>query len=150
MIGIKAGNHLTHYSCHLIVASSSEQMNLKNKIVLLFVQTYRKGKRILFWKCHLTMTKKGKNLLIWKSLVTITKKDTYISNEMQFHNHSLTFFHYNQSLLSVTSILSRSPMAYNTTASLDKLTCTDNVDVGKCQDRLGQFFWSKNDSYYWV
>ena len=37
-------------------------------------------------------------------------------------------------------------MAYNTTASLDKLTCTDYVDFGKCQDRFGQSFWSKNDS----
>ena len=37
-------------------------------------------------------------------------------------------------------------MAYNTTASLDKLTCTDYVEFGKCQDRLGQCFWSKNDS----
>ena len=39
-------------------------------------------------------------------------------------------------------------MAYNTTASLDKLTCTDFVDFGKCQDRFGQFSWSKNDSNY--
>ena len=39
-------------------------------------------------------------------------------------------------------------MAYNTTASLDKLTCTDYVDFGKCQDRFGQFFGSKNDSNY--
>ena len=39
-------------------------------------------------------------------------------------------------------------MAYNTTASLDKLTCTDYVDFGKCQDRFGQFSWSKNDSIY--
>ena len=39
-------------------------------------------------------------------------------------------------------------MAYNTTASLDKLTCTDFVDFGKCQDRFGQFFWSENDSNY--
>ena len=38
-------------------------------------------------------------------------------------------------------------MAYNTTASLDKLTCTDYVD-GKCQDRFGQFSWSKNYSNY--
>ena len=36
-------------------------------------------------------------------------------------------------------------MAYNTTASLDKLTCNDYVDFGKGQDRFGQFFWSKND-----
>ena len=39
-------------------------------------------------------------------------------------------------------------MAYNTTASLDKLTCTDYVDFGKCQDTFGHFFWSKNDSNY--
>ena len=39
-------------------------------------------------------------------------------------------------------------MAYNTTASLDKLTCTDYVDFGKCQDRVGPFSWSKNDSNY--
>ena len=39
-------------------------------------------------------------------------------------------------------------MAYNTTASLDKLTCTDYVDFGKCQDRFGQFCWSKIDSNY--
>ena len=39
-------------------------------------------------------------------------------------------------------------MAFNTSASLDKLTCTDYVDFGKCQYRFGQFFWSKNDSNY--
>ena len=39
-------------------------------------------------------------------------------------------------------------MAYNTTASLDKLTCTDYVDFGKGQERFGRFSWSKNDSNY--
>ena len=39
-------------------------------------------------------------------------------------------------------------MAYKTTASFDKLTCTDHVDFGKCQDRFEQFSWSKNDSKY--
>ena len=39
-------------------------------------------------------------------------------------------------------------MAYNTTASLDKLTCTDYVDFGKSQDRFGRFSWSKKDSNY--
>ena len=39
-------------------------------------------------------------------------------------------------------------MAYNTTASLDKLTCTDYVDFGKCQDRFGRLSWSKRDSNY--
>ena len=39
-------------------------------------------------------------------------------------------------------------MAYKTTVSLDKLTCTDNVDFGKCQDRFGRFSRSKSDSSY--
>ena len=52
------------------------------------------------------------------------------------------------SLLSATSILSRSPMAYNTTACLYKLTFTDYLDFGKSQDRFGRFSWSKNDSNY--
>ena len=67
---------------------------------------------------------------------------------MQLQNHSLTFFNENKTLLSATSILSCSPMVYNTTASLDKLTYTDYVDFGKCQDRFGSFFWTKNDSNY--
>ena len=59
------------------------------------------------------------------------KKDAFINKEMQLQNHSLTFIHKNKSLLSATSFLSRSPKAYNTTASLDKLSCTDYVDFGK-------------------
>ena len=39
-------------------------------------------------------------------------------------------------------------MAFNTTASLDKLTCTDYVDFGKSSDRFGRFSWTKNDSNY--
>ena len=39
-------------------------------------------------------------------------------------------------------------MAYNTTTTLDKLACTDYVDFGKCQDRFGQFSWSKNSFNY--
>ena len=39
-------------------------------------------------------------------------------------------------------------MAYNTTASMDKLTGTDYVDFGNYQDRFGRFSWSKNDSNY--
>ena len=63
-------------------------------------------------------------------------------------NNSLFFIHKSKSLLSATSILSRSLMAHNTTAYLDKLACTDYVDFAKCQDRFGQFSWSKNDSRY--
>ena len=39
-------------------------------------------------------------------------------------------------------------MAYNTTETLDKLACTDYVDFGKSQDRIGRFSWSKTDSNY--
>ena len=39
-------------------------------------------------------------------------------------------------------------MAHNTTASLEKLTCTNYVDFGKCQDRFEQFSWSNSDSTY--
>ena len=39
-------------------------------------------------------------------------------------------------------------MGQNTTASLDKLACIDYVDFGKCQERFGQFSWTKNDSNY--
>ena len=31
---------------------------------------------------------------------------------------------------------------------MNKLTCADYVDFGKCQDRFGHFSWSKNDSNY--
>ena len=41
-------------------------------------------------------------------------------------------------------------MTYNTTASLEKLTCTAYVEFGKCQDRFGRFSWTKNDSNYLV
>ena len=39
-------------------------------------------------------------------------------------------------------------MAYNETASLHKLTCTDYVVFGKRQDRFRQFSCFRNDSNY--
>ena len=65
-------------------------------------------------------------------------------------NLSFTFFHKNKLLLSATSILSRSPMAHNTTASLDKLTCTNYVDFDKCPDRLGQLSWLNTNPTIWM
>ena len=61
-------------------------------------------------------------------------------------------FSKNKSFLSATSILSPQPkpIDHNSTASMDKLSCTDNVDFGKCQDRFGRFSWSKNDTNYVV
>ena len=105
----------------------------------------KKGKRFRIWKCHVTMIKKGKNILIWKCNVTLarTKAVTYSSQIIV----RLSFSKVN-SRFSTTSILSCSPMAYNTIEPLGKLACTDYVDFGKCQDRFGQFSWSKNDSNY--
>ena len=39
-------------------------------------------------------------------------------------------------------------MAYNTTATLDKLACTDYVDFGKCQDRFGRISSSRTSLDY--
>ena len=39
-------------------------------------------------------------------------------------------------------------MAYNSTATLDKQTCNDYVDFGKCQERFERFFSSQDDSNY--
>ena len=39
-------------------------------------------------------------------------------------------------------------MAYNTTATLDKLACNDYVDFGKCQEGFGRFSLTKTDSNY--
>ena len=78
----------------------------------------------------------------------MTRKNAFISNKMQLQNHSSTFIYKNKSLLSATSIPSCSHMAYNTTNSLDQLTCIDYVDFGESSDRFGQLSWSKNDSKY--
>ena len=76
------------------------------------------------------------------------RKDAYMGKKLQLQNHSLTFMQNYKLLLSSTTLLSCSPMAYNTTASLYKLTCTNYLNFVKCQDRLGHFSWSKNVSNY--
>ena len=72
----------------------------------------------------------------------MTKREAYISNGMQL---KINLFY---SFTKTNEILSRSPKAYNTTASLDKLTCTEFADFGNCQERFGRLSWSKNDSNY--
>ena len=54
-------------------------------------------------------------------------------------------FLYNKVVLSLTSPNNKneSEMVYNTTATLDKLSCTDYVDFGKCQERFGRFSWTQ-------
>ena len=39
-------------------------------------------------------------------------------------------------------------MTYNTTATLDKLACSNYVNFGKCQDRFVRIYWSKNSFDY--
>ena len=87
-----------------------------------------------------------KNLIVLKCHVTLTEIHAYKNNYMQIQNHSLAFIQKHKSLLSATSSPSCSLMAYNATASLEKLTCADYVDFGKCQLRFGRFSGSKNDS----
>ena len=99
-------------------------------------------------KYQVTLTKKGKDLLLWKCHLKMTKKDAYICNKLQIQNPSLTFIHKNKSILSTTTFIFPSRMAYHTTVSLEKLTSTDSVDFGKCRDRFGELCWSKNDSNY--
>ena len=80
-------------------------------------------------KCHVTLP--GTKAVTYSSQIIV-----------QFSFSKIT------SLLSATSILSRSSMAYNFTESLEKLACTDFVDFGKSQDRFGRFPWSKSDSNF--
>ena len=78
--------------------------------------------------------------------MTVTKKDTaciemsgdndpkrsVLKQQFPAPQSVLTFIVKNYSLFSDTSILSGSPIAFNNTVSLHKLTCTDFVDLGKC------------------
>ena len=77
----------------------------------------------------------------------MTMKNPYIRNDL-LQNHSSTLIHRKNSFLPATSIPSRSHMAYNTAASLEKLTRTDCVDFNKCQDSSGQFCCSKANSNF--
>ena len=120
-------------------------MNLK-QISIIFCTNL--SKRFHTWKCHVTMTEKKK---IFPHVEMSRDNDRIRSvykQQFTVRTHSLTFIQKNKSLLPASSVLSRSPMAYNTTALYYKLICTDHVDYGKCQDRFGRFSWSKTDSKY--
>ena len=118
-------------------------MNLKYKILSLFVQTYQKRKEVPYMEMSLDNDQKRKESTYMEMSRDNDQKYAYISNKMQPQNRSLHFNHKNDSLLSGTSVLSSSPMAYNTTASLDKPTCTDYVDFDKCQHRFANFLDQK-------
>ena len=55
------------------------------------------------------------------------------------------------SLFSAIRVLSlrQNSLAYNTTASLGKLTCTNYENFGKCQDRIGHFSGAKTIPIIW-
>ena len=57
---MKVGSHFKHYCCHLIVESFIEQMNLKNKILLFVVQTYRRKKEVPYTVISRDNDQKGK------------------------------------------------------------------------------------------
>ena len=93
-ICLKARNHLQHYNRHLIVASFSQQMGLKNKILLIF--------------CTNLLKKEVSYIEISRDS---DKKNAYLGKELQLQIHSLTSIHRIKSLPSATIIPSRSPMA---------------------------------------
>ena len=81
---------------------------------------------------------KGKSCLIRLTLNT----NLFISKKYCFSLFSRIKLLF--SLLQTTKL----NLAYNTTASLDKLACTDYVDFGKCQDRFERISWSKKSFDY--
>ena len=143
------------FTCKITAAiwllSSFLNKRIWKKVYYYFLyKRIQKGKRFHIWKCQLTMTKKRKNPHIWTRHVTKVEKNAFIGNKLQFLNRSSTFAHENESRLSAKDVLFCSPQAYITTASLDKLTCTDSVDFGKCQHSFGKVYRSNNFSNFWM
>ena len=77
---------------------------------------------------------------IRKHHVTMAKKETYMSKNLQFQNISSFFIHKKKWLLSPTSVLSHSHIAYNTTAFLDNLPCTNYVVFGEMPGQIWTTF----------
>ena len=61
----------------------------------------------------------------------MTEKEPFKNNILQLQNHSINFLlKFNSPHLAAKVLYQRpSPVAYNTFASLDKLTCTNYVDL---------------------
>ena len=116
-------------------------MNLKNEVIL-FLFKFTKKRAFQTRKQVVSMTKKGKNLAMWKNQVTmfIWGKSTWIETSCDNdQKRSL----YKQPLGAPEAFLtfhSREKSLYNTTASMNNLTCTEYLDFGKCQERFGWFF----------
>ena len=105
------------------------------------------GRILHIWKFNVTMTKKENKFLTWKWQKTMTTIEEYKSINFWHHEKSSTLIVRNYAFPSSTSVLSLSPMTYNTAIFLDKSTCTDYVVFGIRQYWFGQLSWSENDSY---
>ena len=79
--------------------------------------------------------------------VTGTKIEVFKRNKLQFQYHSLNLVLKKSNFFQLPAF-SASPRAYNATASLEKLTSTDYVVLGKRQDEFERLYWSKSDSNY--
>ena len=119
----------------------------EKRVLYFFVQAYREK------KYHLTRTKEKIVTCEWprkESSRGHDQKNVYKSDNMQHQRQFLTIQLTFKSFLSATTVLSQRPnvLTYNTTASLDKLTCSNYVDFGEYRDNFGPVFWSQNDSNY--
>ena len=123
----------------------------KRSYFFTFVQTQQENEEVSYveMSCHVTVTRnKTSSFVNVTCHVTMTKKTCiYVKNCGSKIFFQLSTAKKNQ-IFSTTSFLSCSPLVCNTIVSLDKLTCTNYMDFRKCQDRFGQFSWSKNDFNY--
>ena len=75
----------------MIVVSFSEQSNPKNKIHLLFVQTYQKRKDVPYMKMPLDKERRKRESPYIEMSGDNDQKDAFINNEMQLQSLFLDF-----------------------------------------------------------
>ena len=90
---------------------------------------------------------------IKKHHVTLNENQAFICDTRQLQYRFSTLIFKKKSNFLVSSFLCRSTITYNATALSDRLTCTDSVDFGKCQDRFENSIGPKlipiTWMYYW-
>ena len=118
-----------HETQDTITVSASLPKKERGSVSALVTWQWPKKERIFFYAnvtWHWSKTKR----------IRVTNCSCIILIQLSFTNKWLP---------PATSILSRSTMAHNTLASWGKLTCTDYIDFGKCQERFVWLSWSKID-----
>ena len=65
--------------------------------------------------------------------------ETYMGNRLQLQSHQLLITKVIASFSYQCGISTKTPMTYNITASMDRLSRTNCVDFGKCQYWFGRF-----------